>query len=105
MGFTIIDSAVASQNRTSSSKYAEALNGLTVATKNEDGTFSGKAVEVEKDGQVLAFREAAKKLGVGLVTRKQTDGKIRVWKVAKTDLPERKKTEKKSAAKKNSKTA
>ena len=88
--FNIIDSAVASQSRVASSKYTEALGGLAISTKNADGTFSGAAIEVEKEGQVLSFREAAKKLGVGLVTRKQSDGKTRVWKVAKTDLPARK---------------
>ena len=85
--FTFIDNAVATQNRASSSKYAEALGNLAVATKQADGTFAGAAIECEKVGQVLSFREAAKHLGVGLVTRKQADGKVRVWKVAATDKP------------------
>jgi len=96
--FNIIDSAVASQSRVSSSKYVEALGGLAISTKNADGSFTGAAIEVEKEGQVLSFREAAKRLGLGLVTRKQSDGKTRVWKVSKTDLPARK-AHKKSKAK------
>lgn len=97
--FTIIDSAVATQSRNVQSKYAEALSNLSVSTKNADGTFSGPAIAAEKDGQVLCFRDAAKRLGVSLITRRQKDGKTYVWKVAKEDAPVRKvseKTEKKS---------
>jgi len=95
MSFTIVDDAVATQS-SRTSKYAAALNSITTAIKNEDGTFSGKALEVEKPGEVLSLRAAAKVAGVGIVTRKQADGKTRVWKVAKTDLTPRKKHEKKA---------
>ena len=93
MEFNIIDNAVSTQSRTSSSKYVATLDKLAISTKNEDGTFSGSAVELDKAGQVLSFRQAAKKLGVGIVTRKQGD-KTRVWKVATTDLAVRKVSEK-----------
>jgi hypothetical protein len=90
MAFTIIDNAVSVQSRKNSSKYVEALGNLSLSTKNPDGTFSGSAFECEKEGQVLSFREAAKRLGVGIVTRKAPSGKTRVWKIAATDKPARK---------------
>jgi len=84
--FSIINEAVATQNRTSSNRYLETLSELPISAKQENGTFAGAAIECEKAGQVLSFREAAKRMGVGLVTRKQADGKVRVWKINKADM-------------------
>jgi len=58
--------------------------------------LEGNAVELEKEGQIFSLRAAAKVAGVGLVTRKQSDGKIRCWKVAaSTRKPRAKKASKK----------
>jgi hypothetical protein len=77
--FNVIENAVANTSRTSA--YAALLNDLPTAVKNADGMLEGKAVDLDKPGQVFSLRAAAKVAGVSLVTRKQTNGIIRCWKI------------------------
>ena len=92
--FTIIDNAVASHKTRASNTYKDILSKLTISTKNEDGLLAGKGVALEKPGQVLALRAAAKEQGFAIVTRKHTEGdhkgKYVCQKINASDVPVRK---------------
>ena len=79
--FKVIEQATASKVRISASHYQEAFENLNLSQRGEDGTITGPAIEVEKTGQVLAFRDVAKRLGFGIISRKQENGSVRIWKV------------------------
>ena len=100
--FTILDNAVASSSRQGGGVYKDTLKKLSVATKQEDGTFKGQGIPCDKEGQIMGFRQAAKDLGYPIITRKQTEGDLKgktlVMRVNKEDLPARKTPSKKGKA-------
>jgi hypothetical protein len=70
-----VDSGIEIATSVRRSKYLEFLQGLKAGqsfAKTEDG-------EPVTDTHIASLRNAAKELGIKLVTRKQEDGGFRVW--------------------------
>lgn len=95
--FQIIEGAVAGAH---GGLYADTLNKLTVAAKQEDGSFKGAGVLCDKPVQVLSFRTAAKALGFAIITRKNPENKTLVMRVSKEDAPQYRQQKKKRTTKK-----